>query len=243
MNLWPLSLSADISIISKNKSMSIVPSHLGLIIDGNRRWAKEKGLPSFEGHRRGFENLEKIGDLCLKKGVKILTAYCFSVENWKRSEEEVSYLMNLLFLGLDKYTKKCIKNDVQMKVIGQKEKLSKKLQKKIKDSENITKDNKKGILNLAISYGGRAEIVEALKSIKDGEITEDAVNNSLWTAGQPDPDLIIRTGGEKRLSGFLTWQSVYSELYFTDTYWPDFNEQDLEQAFEEYLKRSRRFGK
>ncbi len=219
-----------------------IPYHLGIIIDGNRRWAKEKNLPSFEGHQVGFDNVETIADACLERGIKILTIYCFSSENWDRVEAEVSYLMKLLELGLDKYTQKCIKDNVKLLVIGQKEKLSKSLQAKIKKSEEITRDNKRAILNLAISYGGRAEIVEAVKKIK-GEITEKSINNNLWTAGQPDPDFIIRTGGERRLSGFLTWQSIYSELYFSDKYWPDFSVDDLNLALEDYLHRKRRFGK
>jgi len=220
----------------------MTPYHLAIIIDGNRRWAKEKGLSSFEGHKAGFDNLETMGDYCLDKGVKILTVYCFSIENWKRSEAEVAYLMKILEVGLDKYTKKCVKDNVKLLVIGQKERLSMSLQEKIRKSEEITKDNKRAILNLAISYGGRAEIIEAVRKTK-GEATVEAINGNLWTAGQPDPDLIIRTGGERRLSGFLTWQSIYSELYFTDTYWPAFTTQDLDLAFEDFSNRQRRFGK
>jgi undecaprenyl diphosphate synthase len=221
---------------------NMFPDHLAIIVDGNRRWAKEKGLSSFEGHKAGFDNVERIADACLERGIKILTIYCFSSENWDRSRTEVNYLMKLLGLGLDKYTKKCIKDNIRLLIIGQKERLSKSLQAKIKKSEEITKDNKKAILNLAISYGGRAEIVQAMSRIR-GEITEKSISDNLWTAGQPDPDFIIRTGGEGRLSGFLTWQSIYSELYFTDKYWPDFASKDLDLALEDYSKRKRRFGK
>ena len=225
-----------------------IPYHLGIIIDGNRRWAKKKGLPGFLGHKKGFDNVIKIGEYCLKEGVKILTIYCFSSENWKRTKQEVDYLMKLLEIGLDKYTKKCIKDNIVLKVIGQKEKLSKKLQEKIKNSEEKTKNNKKGILNLAISYGGRDEIVEAVKNIinkkiPSKKITQELINKNLWTQDLPDPDLIIRTGGEQRMSNFLTWQGVYSELYFTNKYWPEFNKKGVDKAFEEFAKRQRRFGK
>ena len=219
-----------------------MPEHLAIIIDGNRRWAKERGLASFRGHKAGFDNVERIADACLERGIKILTIYCFSNENWNRSKPEVAYLMKVLELGLGKHTKKCIKDDIRLLIIGQKERLSKSLQKKIENSEQITKNNKKSILNLAISYGGRAEIVRAVSRIR-GEITEKSISDNLWTAGQADPDFIIRTGGERRLSGFLTWQSIYSELYFTAKYWPDFTPKDLDLALENYSKRKRRFGK
>jgi len=222
--------------------MKSIPNHLAIIIDGNRRWAKKRGLYSFEGHKKGFDNMVRIGEWCLKKGVKILTLYCFSTENWNRSKAEVSYLMRLLAKGLSKKNiEKFNKDGVKVQVIGQRERLPKFLQKAIKTAEEKTKNNKRGVLNLAISYGGRAEIVEAVKKIK-GPITEKAINDNLWTAGLPDPDLIIRTSGEQRLSNFLTWQSVYSELYFPKKYWPEFTEKDLEKAFENYSLRQRRFG-
>jgi len=225
-----------------------IPNHLGIIIDGNRRWAKEKGLSSFQGHKKGLDNVEKIMDYCVKKGVKILTLYVFSVENWNRSKEEINYLMRLFVNNL---TKKNIKkfNDkgIRFQTIGQKEKLPKLLQKKIKETEKATKNNKKSILNLAISYGGRPEIIQAIKSIIKkkipiNKINEEIINQNLWTVGLAYPDFIIRTGGEIRLSNFLTWQSVYSELYFTKKYWPEFTEKDLNKAFREYSRRERRFG-
>lgn len=222
--------------------MESIPKHLAVIIDGNRRWAKKRGLSSFAGHKKGFDNTIKIGEHCLDKGIKILTFYCFSTENWNRPKKEVNYLMKLLSSGLDKYIKKCVERKIKIKITGQKERLSKKLQEKIKRAEEATKENGKGILNLLISYGGRTEIVQAAQKIK-GKITEEKINNNLWTAGLPAPDLIIRTGGEKRLSNFLTWQSVYSELYFTDKFWPAFTKKDLDKAFEDYASRSRRFGK
>jgi undecaprenyl diphosphate synthase len=226
-----------------------MPHHLGIILDGNRRWAKEKGLPAFEGHRRGYEKLKEVGTWCKEKGVKILTVFAFSTENWDRSKKEVDYLMKLLSQAFEKRdVSRLDKQGIRIKVIGQKEGLSKQLQEKIKKAEEQTKNNKEGIFNLAINYGGRLEIIEAIKkimrkNINPEKITEEIIGQNIWTAGMPDPDLIIRTSGEQRTSGFLTWQSVYSELYFCKKYWPDFSEKDLDEAFEEYSRRQRRFGK
>ncbi|KKQ68645.1 MAG: di-trans,poly-cis-decaprenylcistransferase [Candidatus Nealsonbacteria bacterium RIFCSPLOWO2_12_FULL_39_31] len=226
-----------------------IPEHLGIIIDGNRRWAEEKGLPSFEGHRRGLDNVKRIGDWCYEKRVKIITFYAFSIENWNRTKIEVAYLMKLLEGAVSgKYLADLNEKKIQLQVIGQKERLSKSLQYKIIKAEKSTRNNKNGILNLAVSYGGRAEIVQAIKNIIKNktaaeQITEDLISENLWTRGLPSPDLIIRTGGEQRLSNFLTWQSIYSELYFTDKYWPDFNENDLDKAFFDFSQRERRLGK
>ena len=219
--------------------------HLAIIIDGNRRWAKEKGFPSFIGHKKGFDRVNEIGEYCLDKEIKILTFYCFSTENWNRSKKEVAYLMKLLEITFsDKNIQKFNNRGVKVRVIGQKERLPQKLQKRIKIAEDSTKNNKKGILNLAISYGGRPEIVEAIKKLNKNKlpITEKNINNNLWTKGLPDPDLIIRTSGEQRLSNFLTWQSAYSELYFLKKHWPDFTKKDLDKALEDYSSRHRRFG-
>ena len=219
--------------------------HLAIIIDGNRRWAKKKGLPSFVGHKKGLDKVNEIGEYCLEKNIKILTFYCFSTENWNRSKKEVAYLMKLLEITFsDKNIQKFNNRGVKVRVIGQKERLPQKLQKRIKIAEDSTKNNKKGILNLAISYGGRPEIVEAIKKLNKNKlpITEKNINNNLWTKGLPDPDLIIRTSGEQRLSNFLTWQSAYSELYFLKKHWPDFTKKDLDKALEDYSSRHRRFG-
>ena len=204
--------------------MSKIPIHLGVIIDGNRRWAKKNNLPSFEGHRRGFKNFKKIADYAFARGVEILTVYAFSTENWNRTKLEVSYLMKLLGLAFTKkYLAELNKSKIRLRVIGQKERLSKVLQDKIKKVENATKNNQKGILNLAVSYGGRPEIVRAIREIVEQKVPSDKINeetisNNLWTVGQPEVDLIIRTGGEQRLSNFLIWQCAYSELYFTEKY-------------------------
>jgi len=222
---------------------------LGIIIDGNRRWAKKRGLSSFEGHRQGFNNVDKIGEWARRRGIKILTFYVFSTENWKRSKIEVSYLMKLLARAFTKkYIRDLVQKGIKLKVIGQKERLPKSLQQKIETAEELTKKGKKGILNLAISYGGRPEIVQAVrkiikKKIPLSKINEEIINKNLWTGGLPYPDFIIRTGGEKRFSNFLIWQAAYSELYFIDKYWPDFTEKDLDEALFNYSCRKRKFGK
>jgi len=226
-----------------------VPFHLGIIVDGNRRWAEKKGLPFFEGHRKGLNNVNKIGEWCRKRGIKILTVFVFSTENWNRSKKEVNYLMRLLGKALNKKNIRDLdQKGVKIRIIGQKERLPKFLQKRIKEAEELTKNNKERILNLAISYGGRPEIVQAVKSIIEkkipaNKITEELINKNLWTVGLPEPDLIIRTGGVQRLSNFLTWQSIYSEFYFTKKYWPEFTEKDLDKAFLDYSRRQRRFGR
>jgi len=226
-----------------------VPFHLGIIIDGNRRWAEKKGLPFFEGHRKGLNNVERIGDWCAKKGIRILTLYTFSTENWERSKKEVSYLMRLLTESLSrKNIQKLHKKKIKLQIIGQKERLPQTLQKRIKEAEELTKNNKERVLNLAISYGGRPEIIQAVKNIikkkiPANKITEDLINKNLWTAGLPYPDLIIRTGGVQRLSNFLTWQSAYSEFYFTKKFWPEFTERDLDKALLDFSRRERRFGR
>jgi len=226
-----------------------IPFHLGIIIDGNRRWAKKRGLPFFEGHRKGLDNVQKIGDFCAKKGIRILTLYTFSTENWKRSKKEVSYLMRLLKESLNKKNLQELHGKkIKLQIIGQKERLPQFLQKRIKEAEKLTRNNKERILNLAISYGGRPEIIQAVKNIikkkiPANKITEDLINKNLWTAGLPYPDLIIRTGGAKRLSNFLTWQTAYSEFYFTKKSWPDFTEEDLDKALLDFSHRDRRFGK
>lgn len=221
--------------------------HLGVIMDGNRRWAKEHGLPSLEGHRRGYDTMKKMGDWCLARGIKYLTVYAFSVENWKRKKGEINYLMGLFNRALTKEIPTFMKKGVRLKVIGSRQELSAKLKEAIAHAEAVTKNNDRVTLNLAINYGGRLEIVEAVKKIvkkkiKPAKITEQLITENIWTAGEPSPDLIIRTSGEQRLSGFLTWQSVYSELYFTKCHWPAFSEKDLDAALADFESRQRRFG-
>ncbi len=222
-----------------------VPNHLGIILDGNRRWAEEKHLPLFLGHRRGSETVKKIINLVLQKGVKILTLFVFSTENWKRSQKEINYLMNLLGKAFSKkYIQEICEKGIKVKIIGERDKFTKSLRDKIKQIEELTKDNKNMILNFALSYGGRAEIVHAIKNIIEKnipieKINEETIKENLWIS---DADLIIRTGKEQRISNFLIWQAAYSELYFSAKYWPDFAEQDLNAAFSEYASRQRRFG-
>jgi len=220
-----------------------LPYHIGIIMDGNRRWAKEKGLAPLKGHQKGSEAFEKIARHCQKKGIKILTVFAFSTENWNRSKKEVDYLMKI-FLNVFRKERvdKLMKEKVKVNVLGQKHRFSKQLQKKIQEIEDLTKDNSKFILNICLSYGGRADIVEAVKKIGNKKITEDLISKNLWTQGLRDPDLIIRTGKEKRISNFLIWQSAYSEFYFSDKHWPDFSEAELDKALKEYDKRKRRFG-
>jgi len=230
--------------------MNKIPQHLVLFPDGNRRWAKKRKLPSLQGHLKGYQKIKEFCQWLKKRGVRILTAFGFSTENWKRSKEEVNYLMELL----EKYLKENIKNikklqkeGVRIKIIGQKERLPKSLQKVIKKVEDLTKNNRKFQLNLAVSYGGKWDITQAVqkivrKKIPASEITEDLITNHLSTAGLPDPDLIIRAGGEQRLSNFLLWQGAYTEIYFCPKYWPDFTERDLEKALKEYSRRQRRLG-
>ena len=224
-----------------------IPQHLGIIMDGNRRWAKARGLPTLYGHKKGYDKVIKMGDLCLKKGIKILTVYAFSTENWNRSKKEVTYLMRLLKRGLTTDIRDLHKKNIKVQVIGRIKELSKDLQKAIRETMELTKNNTRGILNIAINYGGRPEIVDAVKKIvakkfTPAQVTEKLMAENLYTAGLPDPDLIIRTSGEMRFSNFLTWQSAYTEFYFIKKHWPDFTEKDLDEAIEEYSRRTRRFG-
>lgn len=221
--------------------------HLAIIMDGNRRWAKAQGLPTLEGHRRGYDRIKEVGDWCIARGITTLTVYAFSTENWKRSVEEVTYLMDLLKIGLTHEIGGFIEKGIRLQVIGEKSGLSPELQQAIADAEEKTAGGTRGLLNLAINYGGRLEIVRAVQKLMREGVTADAmseelITGALWTTGQNDPDLIIRTSGEQRLSGFLTWQSVYSELYFCAKHWPEFGEADLDAALEDYAQRQRRFG-
>ncbi len=229
----------------KNK----IPNHIVLFPDGNRRWAKQKGLPSLKGHLKGHEKFKDFLRWCQEKGVKIVTVFGFSTENWKRSKKEVNYLMSLFKKGLSekKEIEKFQKAGIKVKIIGQRKRLSKSLQKVIANIEKITKNNTNLYLNLAVSYGGRWDIIQAIKRIMKEKvpikkINEDLIESFLSTAGLSAPDLVIRAGGEKRLSNFVLWQSAYSELYFCPKLWPDFSEKDLEKAFQDYAKRQRRYG-
>ncbi len=224
--------------------MTKIPNHLAIILDGNRRWAEERGLPAFEGHRRGLKTIKKIIDYCKERGIQILTLFVFSTENWKRGKREVDFLMKLTRRAINSYFEHLHKSKIKVKVIGQKERLSRALQEEIAKIEKITRDNTEMTVNFALSYGGRAEIVAAVKKIIKKKIlprkvSENTIKENLWIS---DVDLIIRTGREQRISNFLIWQAAYSELYFYPKYWPDFTEKDLDVALTEYIRRQRRFG-
>ena len=222
-----------------------LPRHVGIIMDGNGRWATLRGKKRTFGHKVGSENVDAIVTHAFNKGIFALTLYAFSSENWLRPKEEVDGLMKLLKTYLIKFAKKLLTNDIKLKVVGAREGLSKELISTIDDVENKTANCESGILNIAVNYGGRQEIVNAVNSLikKGEEITIDAVSGALYTAESGEPDLIIRTGGEYRLSNFLLFQGAYSELYFTDVLWPDFNQAEFDKALEDFSKRKRRFGK
>ena len=228
-----------------------LPKHIAIIMDGNRRWAREKNIDYRLGHKEGAKTLEKIVRHAQKTGIKYVTVYAYSTENWKRSEEEVSSLMLLLKNYLDTYSKKADTENTRINVIGDISVLSTGLQKSINKAIERTKENDGIIFNIALNYGSRDEIVHAIKNIandvKEGkievsDIDENMITENLYTRGIPDPDLVIRTSGEIRLSNFLLWQVAYSEFLFLDKYWPDFSEKDLDESIEIYQKRNRKFG-
>lgn len=226
------------------KQFEKLPNHIAIILDGNGRWAKNKGLPRNIGHRQGVETLIKISRYCSEIGINHLTVYAFSTENWNRPKEEVDYLMNLLeeyFSGLDKNLRK---RNIKLKVIGEKKNLSNKLLQLIDDVEQNSKYNTGMILNIAFNYGGKDEILNAFKQMEVDKVlfTKENVDKYLYTNESGNVDLLIRTSGEQRISNFLLWQIAYAEFYFTKTYWPDFSKRELNKAIEAYQNRDRRFG-
>ena len=225
-----------------------IPSHIVLFPDGNRRWAKEKGLSMKDGYIKGKDKFNDFLRWCHKRGVKAVTVFGFSSENWKRPQDQVDFLMGVFEKYLGEGIGEFNKEGVRVRVIGEREKLSKSLKKVIEEVEKETQNNSGVYLNLAVSYGGKWDIINAVKKIiKEGidpeKITEEFFDDYLSTAGLPDPDLIIRAGGEMRLSNFVLWQSAYAELYFSEKLWPDFQEEDLDKALKEFDDRQRRFGK
>ena len=225
-----------------------IPRHIAIIMDGNGRWALARGLPRLAGHRAGTENLRQVIEACGEFGIEYLTIYAFSTENWGRPIEEVQGLMRILEDVIDRELPELHKQGVQLRHIGKLDRLKPELRQKVLDAIEMTKDNDRLVLNVAFNYGGRDEIICAIqqmieKGVRPQEVTEDLVSQYLYTAGVPDPDLIIRTSGELRGSNFLIWQGAYAEWYFTPTFWPNFNREELQKALEEYAQRERRYGK
>lgn len=214
-------------------------------MDGNRRWAKERGLPQLVGHTKGYEKLKDVAVWARDAGVEELTVYAFSTENWNRSPEEVSYLMDIFRDAVGKGLEELVASGMKIRFIGDHARFPQDIQERMQETTKRTAGNTKGTLIIALSYGGREEILAAAESLRgsDTHITQDSFQGALWSAGLLDPDIIIRTGGEKRLSGFLTWQSVYSELFFLDTKWPDFSKEEFEQILADFAARERRMGK
>ncbi len=233
-------LNSDVSAIQ----------HIGIIMDGNRRWAKKRGLPTYKGHEEGFAAAQRILKEIDKHGIKYVTLYTLSSENLvKRDVDELKFLMKLLVRVFTKHLREFHKNNIRLLVSGRIDELSSEVQRAIKKAMRLTKNNTKAVVNLALNYGGRAELMDAIKKIVANNIPLNKIDEKLlqkymYNSGRlPDPDLIIRTGGEQRLSNFLPWQSVYSELYFTKTLWPDFDAEALQAAVDDYYRRKRNFGK
>ncbi|NQS92608.1 MAG: isoprenyl transferase [Chloroflexi bacterium] len=224
-----------------------VPSHVAIIMDGNGRWATEKGLPRVSGHRAGTENLREVIESAVEFGIQYLTIYAFSTENWGRPSDEIQGLMRIFRTMLDRELNNLNENGVQLRHLGCLDRIDDLLKEKVKEAIELTKDNQTLILNIAFNYGGRNEILKAVKNIitdghKADEVDEELFSNYLYTANCPDPDLIIRTSGEFRISNFLIWQGAYSEWIFTPTYWPDFGKEDLHEALTVFNQRERRYG-
>ncbi len=226
---------------------SSLPRHVAIIMDGNGRWAKQRGLPRIEGHRAGAKNVRKVARAFADHGVKYLTLFAFSTENWDRPKEEVTGLLHLLSQSIDEEIQRFHQANIKLVHIGKPDRLPLELKRKVKSATELTKDNTEMTLCLAFDYGSRSEIVDAVRCIKEGNVSPEGISEAIFssyldTADIPDPDLLIRTGGEFRLSNFLLWQVAYSELYFTPVSWPDFNEKEIEKALLDYKQRQRRFG-
>lgn len=241
----------DRKIQEELKKSGEIPQHIAIIMDGNGRWAKKRGLPRVAGHKEGVKSVRDVVEACAQLGVKYLTLFAFSTENWKRPKYEIDTLMKLLINALRTETDKLHKNDIKLNAIGDIESLPPEVQQELKEAIEKTKNNKRMVLNLAISYSGRWEIIEAVKNIardvksgkvKISEIDDKLFSNYLKTAGMPEPDLLIRTSGEYRISNFLLWQIAYTEIYICDCLWPDFRRKHLYEAIRDYQRRERRFG-
>ncbi|MEG0074644.1 MAG: isoprenyl transferase [Eubacterium sp.] len=230
-----------------NISEENLPKHVAIIMDGNGRWAKQRKRPRLFGHNAGMKSLHKVVKVASDIGIKVLTVYAFSTENWKRNQEEVDGLMKIAVEYFMKEIKELHQNNVQVRIIGNMGRLPKDVQKSASNAEKLTAENSGLILNVALNYGGRDEIIHAVKAIiEEGvraeDVTEEMISNHLYTGGLPDPDIMIRTGGEKRLSNFMLWQNAYSEFFFDTIWWPDFDEGAFCHLIEDYQNRNRRFG-
>ena len=225
--------------------LSKLPKHIAIIMDGNGRWAKKRSMPRIFGHKQGVKTIKEIVKASASLGIKVLTLYAFSTENWKRPASEIEGLFSLLLSFLKSELDEFHSNGIKLRILGELEKFSENIRIEVKKACELTADNNKMELNVALNYGGRQEIVRAFKKIIEQGITspsEEDIEKFLYTSGQPDPDLLIRTSGELRISNFLLWQIAYSEIYITDKLWPDFKKEDLEKAIAEYRKRERRYG-
>jgi undecaprenyl diphosphate synthase len=237
---------------SRDEIPDNLPRHVAIIMDGNGRWARKRHLPRFAGHRTGMESVRSLVRICLQRGIEVLTLFAFSSENWRRPKEEVGLLMNLFMTALDNEVKKLHKNEVRLRIIGERSAFSPELQKRIDDAENLTVDNKALTLVIAANYGGRWDITEATRrlarQVAQGHIQAEAITPELIRANLslsdlPEPDLFIRTGGEQRISNFLLWQLAYTELYFTPLLWPEFRDDAFAEALTSFATRQRRFGR
>ena len=236
------------SEISENELPEKIPTHVAIIMDGSGRWARARGLPRLAGHRAGVENLRRVLNACVEFGIQYLTIYAFSTENWKRSPMEVRGLMNILEEVIDRELDELHENGVQLRHLGRLDRLDPALQEKVLYAIELTRNNQRLVLNIAWNYGGRAEIVHAIQrmladGIEPDQVDEALVSHYLYTAECPDPDLIIRTSGELRISNFLIWQSAYSEWYIEPAFWPDFGREELLEALRAFAQRERRFGR
>ena len=228
--------------------MENIPTHLAFIVDGNRRWAKERGLPTLEGHKAGFALVETIAEDCFRRGIKFVSFYLFSTENWDRSQEEVSYLMALAKAQISRLAKKLEKNNIKLAVLGSRDRVEKSLLKSIDAAKALTASGTKGTLGICFNYGGRQEIADALQKItesnpKGTKITPDLITANLYHPEIPDADMIVRTSGEERISGFMLWRASYAEFLFLKKYWPEMSPADVADILAKYASRHRRFGK
>ena len=235
---------SDVSL----KKSAIIPDHVGVILDGNRRWAKANGLRSLEGHRRGSDVFKDISLHLFDKGVSVVSAYVFSTENWQRTAEEIDYLMRLVIKAVENHLVDYNRFGIRVRILGARDKLKPNIVKALEKTEEKTASNTQGTLALCFNYGGKTEVVDAVKKIVEQEapaskITEKTISDHLYASDIPDVDLLVRTSGEKRLSGFMLWRSPYAELAFTDTYWPDMTTDEFDEILENYSNRQRRFGK